>query len=1640
MRKGYLCLVICLFYSYLLNAQTTIILTAPIEDGFVSDPLIITENNPFTELELKIGKSAVDGSPNLTSAIIPFQLPAIPEGEEITEATLKVYVSFGREWIEDECHVDLYGLPYKNTSVISSNDHYAGVYIDSDDTVVGIEDDYFAKNVAVGNKDTPRFEETSSSGNGKLVDYLKSQYTAGAVAGDYVFLRLSIDLPDMTGSQYFGVHGGEGENPATLSVTHAVATNVAPILASIGDQSVQTTENLTIAISASDTNGDALSFSVSDNLPPSAVFTDHGNATATLQITDAGDIATYSDIIVTVTDGELDDSESFEIDVIAQAPNVPPVLMAIGDLEVDQYGYAKLEITATDEDDDVLFFSISDNLPSSGSLIDNGDGTAYIEVISELGIGEYSDIVITVSDGSDADTESINISIVERDPDQLMNLDTPTGDRFTVSNKTWPAQHGEADVSYWHDDKVGVVTITIDDNIESDHAWWLSMQETYPELKFTWFVIENQVTDWSKYQTLVNAGNEINGHDDCDINEGTDGNYRIALEDIRNEINNNTSTSASTFAYPCGEEGKEHVARDVYIGMRGTFGVLNHANSINYLALNSRSATNSDADIDNILDETGAVRLYDESYYRGWYSTHYHSIADKKTATESHLSYINDRSDNVWIAGFSEAMQYGQERDSHELNIDEVNDLSIKFTLTDHMKDVVFDLPLTVKIRVNNDWKSAIALQNGVVRKATLISHEGNKYLLVKAVPDRGQVEITGSTEEKVNHAPVLSPVGNQSLSNSETTSVTVTASDEDGDFLYFNASDELPSFATFTDNQDGTATLVITPSENDTGLNENITISVSDGIDEDDEVISVEVTAFSGTVRFCDPINGDNTNDGSQANPWASFSSALSAGKTIDDGDLIYLMTGEHGVPSIADKAFANGVTVKPFAGEDPNLTGLIVARSTNWIFSGIKIDGSNSNLDKLGFLVTGDINSTDITFKNCLIQSAPESSTWTISDWYANSVGGMDMRGTDIVVEYTTIRNTYHAMSLRGDNSRASYNLIDNFAGDGMRGLGNHQVFEYNIIRDCYVEDYATNHDDAFQTYILTEDPKSEGMILRFNTILLFEDPITQFVIDNDLIGESMQGIIITDGYGDGWIVENNLLVTDHYHGITLYGARNSRIQNNTVIKHPYFTDNKIPWIEIDDNPKTNQTNFNNVIRNNLAGDISFDKFDETSTVEGNLQIGLNSSSNYEDYFVDYTDGKYLTKQGSPAINTGVNADLTALDLAGNQRLSNGTVDAGAYEYYSDGLPAITPIDDVVMFVGDSESISIAATDPNDKPIALSVENLPAFGTFTDNGDGTASIIFNPNEGEEGNYSSIRVTADNEELTISETFDLIVMVVNTAPVLASIGDQEVLEEMSLEVPVTASDAEGDLLTISLANAPSFVALLDNNDGSGELQINPVEEDAGSYTFNVIVSDGELMDEEEITLTVSRQNTAPILSPIEDQSTVENTSLEVTILASDAENDDLVFSIEGAPNFVTLTDFTDGTGKLVINPIKGDAGDYTFKVVVSDSELMDDQEVNLKVAEEDILALDSDSNEGEISIYPNPSTTRFFSIETRNSIVKSVQLRDVSGKNLSNRMRIEYLSTGSMRVFISSDLPNNMYILSLQLASKTINRVIIVE
>ena len=128
-------------------------------------------------------------------------------------------------------------------------------------------------------------------------------------------------------------------------------------------------------------------------------------------------------------------------------------------------------------------------------------------------------------------------------------------------------------------------------------------------------------------------------------------------------------------------------------------------------------------------------------------------------------------------------------------------------------------------------------------------------------LPNPTDSETIAISVNEVNQAPVLDPVGNQSVNEGDIELVTVTANDPDGTIPIFS-DQNMPAFATLTDNFDGSATLTLSPSFTDGGSYPGIVIIASDGLLTDEETIALSVNEVN-RAPVVTPIGNQSVNEG---------------------------------------------------------------------------------------------------------------------------------------------------------------------------------------------------------------------------------------------------------------------------------------------------------------------------------------------------------------------------------------------------------------------------------------------------------------------------------------------------------------------------------------------------------------------------------------------------------------------------------------------------------------------------------------------------------------------------------------------------------------------------------------------------------
>ena len=437
----------------------------------------------------------------------------------------------------------------------------------------------------------------------------------------------------------------------------------------------------------------------------------------------------------------------------------------------------------------------------------------------------------------------------------------------------------------------------------------------------------------------------------------------------------------------------------------------------------------------------------------------------------------------------------------------------------------------------------------------------------------------------------------------------------------------------------------------------------------------------------YVDPVHGSPTGDGSAERPWRTIQEVFdarlvesqqwdalpyteqseltvrNAGAAVQAGDTIWLRSGFHGALFITGYYNTENITLAAEEGHTPLLSALRIRAGGHWSLRGLTVSAELAEPYERRTLVDLDSHSWhgpvhDIVVEQCAIRSVSDASPWSAEDWDQLACNGLQVDGTRMTIRDNLLRNINHGISISASDSVIHGNLVENFAGDGLRGLGDRCTFEYNTVKNCY--DVNGNHDDGFQSWSTGPQGVGRGtvvgMILRGNTIINYEDP-------NQPHRGTLQGIGCFDGTFVDWIVENNVIVTDHWHGITLLGARRCLVINNTVLDRNDVRPGP-PWIRIA-NHKNGTAPVDCVVRNNLATDF-YNAADVLE--ENNLRIDDPAT-----LFVDAEHFDLHLLPGAVAIDAGSSLDAPEVDRDLIVRPQGDGVDVGAYEWHTDAvLPA--------------------------------------------------------------------------------------------------------------------------------------------------------------------------------------------------------------------------------------------------------------------------------------------------------------------------------------------------------------------------------
>jgi outer membrane protein assembly factor BamB len=252
-----------------------------------------------------------------------------------------------------------------------------------------------------------KFTVTATDPDGDAMSYNTSNLPAGAVFDQHTQVFSWTPGFNQAGTYldaHFEVNDSELTDSENITIT-VENTDRPPILEQVGGRLADEGTPLEFMVTASDPDGDALTYSVS-NLPAGAVF---NSTMQTFSWTPGFNQAgTYQDICFDATDGELTDWENITITV--ENTDRPPVLDQIGARSVAEESLLEFMITATDPDGDALFYNAS-NLPAGAVFNSSTQVFSWTPTFGQAGM--YPDVHFEVSDGELTDWEKITIVVAD---------------------------------------------------------------------------------------------------------------------------------------------------------------------------------------------------------------------------------------------------------------------------------------------------------------------------------------------------------------------------------------------------------------------------------------------------------------------------------------------------------------------------------------------------------------------------------------------------------------------------------------------------------------------------------------------------------------------------------------------------------------------------------------------------------------------------------------------------------------------------------------------------------------------------------------------------------------------------------------------------------------------------------------------------------------------------------------------------------------------------------------------------------------------------------------------------------------------------------------------------------------------------
>ncbi|MEW5795919.1 MAG: Ig-like domain-containing protein [Candidatus Zixiibacteriota bacterium] len=753
-------------------------------------------------------------------------------------------------------------------------------------------------------------------------------------------------------------------------------------------------------------------------------------------------------------------------------------------------------------------------------------------------------------------------------------------------------------------------------------------------------------------------------------------------------------------------------------------------------------------------------------------------------------------------------------------------------------------------------------------------------------------------TVTEVNQLPVLAAIGPQSTTENVLLSFRVSASDPDGGVPLLSTS-ALPGTAIFVDSLNGAGSFLWTPGFTDAGTYD-VTFRATDPI------VSTAVDSEIVTITILEA--------GNQAPALATIGPRTIA----EGGTLNFAVTAtdpDGTSPSLRAESLPTNATLVD------NLNG---TATFNFV-----PDFNQAGLYTVLFIAEDGLLADSEFVSITVVESGNMPPVFDpVSDYTINE-------GDSLVVTVRAVDPDggliYPILSV--STTLSNYSFVDNRDGTG---------------RLVYRSNYFSAGVDTVN-FLATDfgtPQRTTTAISEITTVDINQPPLIPqlgpfgVVVDDSLVF-TVQAVDSTDPITSHRVILSalnlpaNATFTDNINSTGRFAFRPSLAQVGTLQVTFLGVDQGVPQLS------TTMTVDITVVTENLPPELA--PIGPRTVMEG-VTLTINLSASDPDgpppalQMTDAPEGATLIDNGD-----GTGVFTYTPDFFGKQRLESVTFraydgyaidkelvliqiyDAGNQRPYFDSIPAPSVVEGSTLVQG------ITAKDPDRDPILLSIDvaasPLPPNASFLDLGLGLASITFSPDFSQAGIYDFHVVAADGpltESTTLSDTIVVTFTVVefgNHAPLIAAITPPTVAENATLTVTVSASDLDGESLSLWATLLPANATFTDNANNTGTLTFTPSYDQAGTYDVIFYATDGIDTTSQLVTITVTDTNRLPFVFTAGPVGNIyEMDTLRYTVDGFDADGTTPLLSahLSGLTTLaanMTFVDNRDGTGTLTFAP-----------------------------------------------------------------------------------------------------------------------------